>query len=143
MAALRPAITLPLLLIALPAMATDITCPAEIKTTTAQLAVPVEGWSAQAEPAPNQLKGITFYEGRPSDGASLVPDEEKRGKSTITRIWQLAALGSGSFWLRCRYANTTMTLERPLPAGVAECTVDYSRTLSLDGEPVIEKLVCK
>jgi hypothetical protein len=143
MTAIRPAITLPFLLIAFPALATDLTCPPEIKTTTAQLAVPVEGWSAYAEPAPNQLKGITFYEGTPSEGASLAPDSEKRGKSTSTMVWKLAALGPGSFWLRCRYANTTMTLGRQLPAGVTVCTVDYSRTLSIDGEPAIEKLVCK
>ncbi|MGB8841341.1 MAG: STY0301 family protein [Aliidongia sp.] len=143
MRAIRPAITLPLLLIAFPALATDLICPPDIKTMTAQLAVPVEGWSAHVEPAPNHLKGITFYEGPPSDGASLVPDDQRRGKSTSTMVWKFAALGPGSFWLRCRYANTTMTLERQLPASVAECTVDYSKSLSLDGEPAVERLVCK
>jgi hypothetical protein len=132
------------LLAAVPAVAADkIACPAEIKASAAQLAVPVEGWTARADSVPTQLSGVTFYEGAPKDGGSLAPDDEKRTKAKLTSTWRLAGIPSGVFWLSCRYANTTLTLERQLPAATKECTVDYDATSTVDGLPAIQDISCK
>jgi|HubBroStandDraft_1064217.scaffolds.fasta_scaffold00152_22 hypothetical protein len=144
MAKHRIGLTLAAILAAGPAAAADkITCPAEIKAVAAALAAPVEGWTARNDPVPTQLSGVTFYEGAPADGGSLAPDDEKRTKSKITSTWKLGALGPGPYWLGCRYAATTLTLERRLPAGIKECTVAYNATVSVDGLPEVEEISCK
>jgi hypothetical protein len=132
------------LLAAVPAAAADkIACPAEIKAATPQLATPVEGWTARADIVPTQLSGVAFYEGAPKDGGSLTPDDEKHAKSKITSTWRLGAMGSGPYWLGCRYANTALTLERQLPSGVKECTVSYDASTTVDGLPAIQEIACK
>jgi len=131
------------LLLAVPAAAEKIACPAEIKTSAAQLATPIDGWTARADSVATQLSGVTFYEGAPKEGGSLAPDDEKHTKAKITATWRLAGMPSSVYWLGCRYANTTLTLERQLPAGTKECTVNYDPTATVDGMPVIQDIACK
>ncbi len=108
---LRRAVPLVALLVVMPAAAAEkIACPTEIKVTPSQLATSVAGWTARVDAVPTQLSGVTFYDGAPSDGASLVPDTERQGKAKSTATWKFGAPGAKGFWIGCRYANTSLTL---------------------------------
>jgi hypothetical protein len=132
------------LLAMVPAAAAEkIACPAEIKATPSQLATPVAGWTARVDGVPTQLSGVTFYDGAPEDGASLVPDAEKQTKAKSTATWKFDAPGAKGFWIGCRYANTSLTLERQLPSGVKECVVTYDGSATIDGAPVVQDVACR
>jgi hypothetical protein len=131
------------LVAAMPAAAEKIACPAEIKVTPSQLAMPAAGWTARIDAVPTQLSGVTFYDGAPEDGASLVPDAEKQGKAKSTATWKFDGPDAKGVWIGCRYANTSLTLERQLPSGVKECVVTYDGSATIDGAPVVQDVACK
>ena len=111
-----------------------VRCPPAIQVRQ-QLAAPVRGWTASTDAAPIQLSGLTFFEGRPEDQASLAPDERK-GIATWT-------FGSGqSIWVMCHYSGTSVTLTRQLPPNTSKCEVTYRTNVTIAGLPVIEKIDC-
>jgi hypothetical protein len=58
-------------------------------------------------------------------------------------MWQLDAKSERGYWIACRYSGTSMTLTRPLPKGLTQCTVTYNSKEQIDGVPVIEGISCK
>ncbi len=129
------------LLAALPLMSADPQlCPAQV-TVRQQLASPVAGWTAAADKSPNALAGITFFDGRPEDEASLAPDKTSRQNGKDLAFWTFDA--ARPVFLVCRYAWTNVTLQRELPKGVRGCTVTYNSRETVAGLPSIEKIDCK
>jgi hypothetical protein len=121
--------------------AEGVQCPAQVDVRQ-QLTVPVAGWSALQDDSPHILAGITFYDGRPEDKASLAPDSEKRLRGKIVSTW-LFGQGPRPVWVACRYAGTSVVLTREAPKGLRTCSVIYNPGESVGGLPAIEKIDCK
>lgn len=131
------------LLAFLPAKAADpLSCPATVQVRQ-QLAAPVPGWSAGIDKLPNALAGITFFDGSPSGNASLAPDKQSRVSGKEVAVWTFDPANSRPAFLACRYANTSVTLQRELPKAVRSCTVTYNPRETVSGLPAIEKIDCK
>jgi hypothetical protein len=125
-----------------PARAADaILCPQKIEVTE-RLTGTVAGWSISSDAAPHQLAGLTFFDGKPEEKASLAPDSEVRVKGKVHSTWTFPA-GGGPIWVACSYAGTNLTLSRVLPKSARSCLITYSGRDTVAGLPVIEKVDCK
>jgi hypothetical protein len=116
-------------------------CPPTIAVKQ-QLAAPVPGWSATSDGMPHPLAGLTFFDGKPEEKASLAPDKQVavKGKSVVS--WTFDA-GGRPVWVACQYAGTNIVLTRELPKSTRTCSITYTPELTLAGLPVIEKVDCK
>ncbi len=121
--------------------ADPIQCPPLIEVHQ-QIAAPVAGWSVAMDDLPHRLAGITFFDGKPEEKASLAPDSEAKAAGKSVSTWNFGS-GGRSEWVACRYAWTTVTLTRELPKPVRSCAVTYNARQSLAGLPLIEKIDCK
>jgi hypothetical protein len=67
------------------AAADPIQCPPVVEVRQ-QMAAPVAGWFVAMDDLPHRLAGITFFDGKPEEKASLAPDSESKaaGKSVST-----------------------------------------------------------
>jgi hypothetical protein len=100
------------------------------------------GWTVVPETTPHQLAGITFFEGKPEDKASLAPDKEIRVSGKSVASWTFGA-SERSTWVTCRYAATDVVLKRELPKAIKTCSITYEANETIAGLPVIEKVDCK
>lgn len=116
-------------------------CPAQIQVHQ-QLASPVAGWQARIEELPYLLAGITFFEGKPEDNASLAPDSERNANGKTISRWNFPS-SRPPIWLACRYAWTSVTLARELPKEIRVCTITYNPRQTIGGLPEIEKIDCR
>ncbi len=73
---------------------------------------------------PNQFAGITFFDGKPEEKASLAPDSESKRAGRIFSTWTFVP--GRPIFVACHYALTTVMLMRPLPKEVHACTVVYN-----------------
>src|SRR5580658_5116781 len=101
MALMRTLIALTLFACVAPG-ADDVYCPPRIEVAQ-RLSLPVPGWSAAPDKMPHQLAGITFFDGKPEEGASLAPDKQTRTSAT----WTFTATGR-PVWLACSYSGTDL-----------------------------------
>jgi hypothetical protein len=122
--------------------ADTVGCPATISARQ-QLATPVAGWTAMEDDTPHNLAGITFYDGPPSEKASLVYDRITHGKTEQVATWTFAAQKARPIWLACSYAGTSIELTKALPTTITMCAVTYDPQQTIDGMPVIKKIACK
>ncbi|MCC6368325.1 MAG: hypothetical protein IT165_32775 [Bryobacterales bacterium] len=101
----------------------------------------VPGWQDGSSGIPTQLAGVTIFDGKPRDGASLVYDRKK----TLAREWIATwSLTKGqAYWLSCSYQGTVLTLERRLPPDASHCTVTYERDTQVAGLPAIQAMSCQ
>ena len=131
------------LFFSLPAIADDsATCPAKVNVHQ-QLAAQVTGWSSMLDDAPNQLAGITFYDGPPQEKASLVYDDITRAAGKQIAKWSFAPHAQRPIWIACSYSGTSVVLAKALPANVTGCTVTYDAHQQIAGLPIIMKIACK
>lgn len=121
--------------------ADTVQCPATIAVQQ-QLTAPVPGWSASSDGMPHQFAGLTFFDGKPEDKASLAPDKQTALKVRTVASWMFPADGH-PIWVTCQYAGTNIVLTRELPRGTRTCSITYNTTVTLAGLPVIEKVDCK
>jgi len=127
---------------ALAVSAADVVrCPSKIEVKQ-RLAVPVPGWSVISEELPQQLAGLTFFDGKPEEKASLVPDKQAKVNGKTVASWTFGVSGR-PIWVACRYSSTDVVLTRELPKNIRTCTITYSATETMAGLPVIEKVDCK
>ncbi len=131
-----------LILLAQTAAAADaVQCPARVEARQ-QISAPVPGWSVSAGDEPHLLAGITFYDGKPEEKASLAPDSETKRNGKTISTWTFAS-GEHGTWLACRYAWTSVVLTRELPKRVTKCSVVYNTRQEVAGLPEIESIDCK
>lgn len=119
--------------------ADDSICPRSIDVKQAISTVP-SGWAVEYETTGNTLTQVTFFDGPPSEKASLVYDryvKSKTGKDTAT--WTFSPQSKYSHYIACRYNDTSATLSRKLPDNTTECKVVYD---SKSGN-AIQSIVCK
>jgi hypothetical protein len=132
-------------LICLPASAVSgadvVLCPPELNVTQ-RLAAPVPGWSVASDGLPHWLAGLTFFDGKPEDKASLAPDKQTKLNGRTIASWTFDA-GGRPVWVACHYSGTDVMLTRELPKTARTCAVTYSARDTIAGLSVIEKVDCK
>lgn len=132
---------LALLLAPLVAFPADVTCPTAIDTRQQASSPPAE-WTVSREDGASHLAGITIYDGRPSEQASLVYDDRIAGKGTWTAVWSFPSGATRPIYLACSYEGTKLILSRRLPASTRECRVVYRSRETVAGLPAIVSVAC-
>lgn len=120
--------------------ADSVGCPKTIQVKQ-QIAAPVAGWNAASDGLPHQLAGLTFFDGRPEDKASLAPDGQTTQRNETISTWKFDK--TRPTWVMCQYSGTSVTLTKELPRGTSVCTVNYARGVTIAGLPAIDKIDCK
>lgn len=118
-----------------------VRCPPTIEVKQ-RLVSQTPGWSAASEEMLHQLAGLTFFDGKPEEKASLAPDREAKINGKTVATWTFNS-GDRAIWVSCRYASTDVVLSRELPKTVRACAITYSTGVTIAGLPVIEKVDCK
>jgi hypothetical protein len=116
-------------------------CPAKIEVKQT-LAEKTPGWSVGSDNTPHLLSGMTFFDGKPEEMASLVPDSQSASGGKSVAVWAFGATGR-PVWVACHYADTGIILQRELPKNTHSCSITYSTRETIAGLPVIEKVSCK
>ena len=116
-------------------------CPPTIAVKQ-QLTSPVPGWSVTSDGMPHQLAGLTFFDGKPEDKASLAPDKNVAIKGKSVASWTFDGSGR-AIWVACQYAGTNVVLTRELPRSMRSCSITYTDRVTIAGLPVIEKVDCR
>jgi hypothetical protein len=117
-----------------------VQCPDSIRVAE-KLAAAADGWTEGASDEPHRLAGITLFDGKPEERASLVGEERVLSKAKLQVTWPLAK--GREYWLSCSYASTGVVLSRRLPEAVRSCTATYSRNVRVAGLPELLRLDCK
>lgn len=139
---LASALAATLSLPSLEAAADDVACPSEI-VVEQTLAEPVEGWTPGADPWPTELVNLSVFDGPPEELAELIYDDEVEDSETWIVSWLLQADNPRGYWIRCRYANTLVTITQQLPEGVTRCDMVFEKQMSYaDGRPVVRSMRC-
>jgi hypothetical protein len=131
----------PILFFILVLAADPLLCPPVIPVNQ-RLAAPVPGWTVSSDRMPHQLAGLTFFDGKPEDKASLVPDKQTKINGKTVASWTFG-VNREPIWVACGYAGTDVVLTRELPKGTRACLVTYATGVTIAGLPVIEKVDCK
>lgn len=106
-------------------------------------AAPAPEWAVSYSSLPNHLESVTFYNGPPQDGASLVYDDRVKAKDSVRATWRFPKDPRG-YWVQCAYRGTTLELAKALPATVSSCRVTYDREASsAAGLPAIKDIACQ
>jgi hypothetical protein len=119
--------------------AEEIHCPQTVSVRQVATDVPA-GWTAGVGAAPVQLAGVTFFDGKPEEEASLVYDRRGPTRTGTSAVWTFQR--SAHIWLSCNYAATSVVLSKPLPP-VTQCTVFYRKDVTIAGLPEIEHIDCR
>ena len=118
-----------------------VRCPRTIDVKQ-RLAAPAPGWSVTSDDAPHQLAGLTFFDGKPEDKASLAPDKRTEANGRAVASWTFPS-GGRAIWVACRYSSTDVVLTRELPAKIRTCAITFATNETIAGLPVIEKVDCR
>ncbi len=118
-----------------------IRCPPTIAVKQ-QLVTRVPGWAVMSEEIPHLLAGLTFFDGKPEEKASLVPDKQAGVNGKTVASWTFVASGR-PIWVACHYSSTDVVLTRELPKNIRTCAITYATNETIAGLPVIEKVDCK
>ncbi len=123
------------------AFAEEISCPLDLDVAPQKLAKTPPGWRTfvDAYHARYVLEGITLYNGKPEELASLVADTDTADYSG----WVLHDNGHEHYYLACRYADTALQLTRELPSSMKRCRIDYEKDITINGLPSPQKVSCR
>lgn len=119
------------------------TCPDRIEGVSQELALQPEGWVAGRLGIPLWLAGITLFDGPIDENAALVPASERRFQGKVEERWDLDPRESRPLWLRCQYANTVITLSKPIGSGFRECIAVFDPQQRVAGQMVFEQMRCR
>ena len=114
----------------------SVNCPAIINTTQTMVSTPQE-FQVSSKHVNHYLEQITFFSGKPSENASLVPDRNSNGKA----IWTFSADTKG--YISCGYYKTYVELFKPLPANTRSCVVIYDLNAQGSVGPIPKKITCE
>lgn len=117
-------------------------CPSTIDVRQ-QLTTEVPGWISIADDSPHRLANITFYDGKPEEHVSLVPETSHKSGDRETSTWKFQPQADRRVWMSCSYGATSILIAHELPVETHACTVVYNLRQRVDGLPVIESVSCK
>ncbi|MCW5964593.1 MAG: hypothetical protein KIT83_11190 [Bryobacterales bacterium] len=121
----------------------EFRCPEKLPAVEQQLASTPPGWQTGKQTIPLWLATITLFDGPIPENVALAPDGRGTAGAKVTDVWKLDATSHRSLWLQCNYANTTITLAKPLGTGFRECTAIYDPQIRVAGQPSMELLRCR
>ena len=117
-------------------------CPQKIEVEQRFGVIP-EGWEAAQSAATVVLASVAFFNGPPSEKASLKYDSEDVQKRDRVAVWNLPPNARG-YWISCGYQNTTAVISRRLPADIKSCAVTYERKKRSGAPlPAIKDITCR
>jgi hypothetical protein len=125
------------------AKAQTFSCPERLDGISQELQNVPAGWTKGKEDIPIWLAGITLFDGPIEERVALVPDADLRAGAKVQEQWDLNPKETPPLWLQCRYANTIITLAKPLGAGFRQCTATYNPQIRVAGQMAFEKLSCR
>jgi hypothetical protein len=123
------------------AWAVEPDCPAAIKVEEKLLGPLENGWTEGHADEPHRLAGITIFDGRPEERASLVPTERVISATRSLATWSFVK--GRQYWMTCSYSGTGVVLSRAIAGTVASCSVTYARNVRVAGLPEIQRMECK
>lgn len=106
-------------LFAVPGARAQVACPLTLPLET-RAEAPDEAWSVDGARVEARLAGVDLLDGAAPGAKTLRPDRERRGAREWLQGWTLKPNPRG-WWIRCRYANTSVTLTRRVPDEAATC----------------------
>ena len=116
-------------------------CPETVKVEQRVVETP-QGWGAGLSDTKSAIAMVTFFDGPPTERASLKYDTELKQRGGWVATWTLAPNTRG-YWIQCAYDNTTAVLSRRLPESVKTCAVTYERnTKAASGLPLVKHVGC-
>lgn len=133
-------VALSCLVLASSASGVELKCPEQIRTEQ-KIGVTTANWTATpgaGSGAINNLAAIQFFDGPPSDMASLAPDQTLELVQKSVAIWKFAPRTASGIWIACDYFLTTVILTRKLPAGIRQCKATYRK-----GYADVESIICR
>jgi hypothetical protein len=125
------------------ASAAEFRCPESIATEQ-KLGQKVESWKeSMDDTATFPLEGITFFDGDPSEHASLVPDnEDAKNQKRVGSLWTFSRRVKSSNWFVCRYSNTSVRLAKELPPTTKSCRVKYTKAYPSSTDYIPQRIQC-
>ncbi|MEK7916248.1 STY0301 family protein [Burkholderia contaminans] len=124
------------LLVASPASAATMDCPARLAVTQQLDGQPPDGWKRFDTQSTYPLASVTFWSGPPDRMASLLPNRSRSESKSDVYIWSLAE-NREDYWVSCDYGNTSVVIARPLGKQAQTCVARYKR-----GHAVIQSWQC-
>jgi hypothetical protein len=118
-------------------------CPEKLPSVEQSLSAAPAGWQHGKQRLPLWLYSITLFDGPVEENVALAPDGRAKAGKFVTDTWSLDATSTRPLWLQCNYANTTITLEKPLGKGYRKCVARYNPQIHVAGQPVMEELRCE
>lgn len=99
-------------------------CPESITVT--ESAEATGGWYAAGAKAEHRFERISVFNGKQGgEEYDLAPDDEKTSGRATVQTWVLKDYRSMNLFLRCRYHDTAVTLDKDLPAPLQTCTLTF------------------
>lgn len=112
-----------------------IACPDKFPVESIQFSTVQSEWTPFAPAALEVVTAELMY-GPPSSYTYAAPTTFQSGKRRDVGVW--SASSTGKNWLQCGYgAGRELTLSRPLPPGVTDCTI----TKNKDDRGNVERVV--
>ena len=117
----------------------DYKCPGSIQTNQSLTEPLGEGWDSFDDKMNGQknFNSIQVYDGHPSEGASLIPDNENSKKDPYWTNQTVKGL-----WFACFYNQTSVRIVKNIPKEVKRCTLKY-QPKQRKVNKVVDKLVCE
>ena len=77
------------------------------------------GPTAQTLRASHHQTAVSLFDGHPTLASAVAPDQPGPPETLRWTLGQPAS--ADGYWMVCHYSGTTLTVARPLPAGVTAC----------------------
>jgi hypothetical protein len=119
-----------------------IACPAQVSVEQ-RVAAPLGPWEVFEEGGAHPWNSVSFFDGHPSQGASLVPDTEAEQEGKRVATWKFPAPSDRRYWIGCSYGSTSVMLVRPLDRQISSCVATFDRQVQAEGRPTITELQCR
>lgn len=129
----------------------DTACPRSIVVQQAALHAP-PGWELVPGIGDVRLRSVRFFDGHPSEEASLIPPGEGNTGPTVVVVWRAGTLGERSAgketnaergtWVSCYYTGTTVVLNKRLPARTKYCEAYYEKGRTASDPLVLLEVSC-
>lgn len=101
-----------------------VACPESVTVT--ESAAATDGWHSWSAKAEHRFERISVFNGKQGgEEYDLAPDDEKTSGRATIQTWVLKDYRSMNLFLRCRYHDTDVTLDKDLPAPLGTCTLTF------------------
>ena len=101
-----------------------VACPDSITVTEGAEAA--GGWRSVSAKVEHRFERVSVFNGKQgAEEYDLAPDDEKTAGRATVQTWVLKDYRSMNLFLRCRYHDTAVTLDKDLTAPLQTCTLTF------------------